>query len=109
MSKGRPEQAKGDLKSDGREVAFGAAETTSYFQMPGYYYQGYDYDGMFAWFDIQKPHISLLLRPPTIRNHKKELADYSATKATVHLPLNGKVPSPFGLPMKPGGTMFHFC
>ena len=75
-----------------RGVAPGASETTSYFQMPGYYYPGYDYNGMFAWFGLQKSHISLLLRPPTIQNHKKELEGYATTKAAVHLPLDKDVP-----------------
>jgi uncharacterized protein YdhG (YjbR/CyaY superfamily) len=77
-----------------REVAPGASETTSYFQMPGYYYPGYDYNGMFVWFGLQKSHISLLLRPPTIQEHQKELAKYATTKAAVHLPLDGEVPIP---------------
>jgi uncharacterized protein YdhG (YjbR/CyaY superfamily) len=77
-----------------REVAPGATETTSYFRMPGYYYPGYDYNGMFAWFGVKKSHISLLLRPPTIQNHEKELVEYSKTKAALHLPLDGKVPVP---------------
>jgi len=35
-----------------REVAPAATERTDYFQMPGYSYEGYDYDGMFAWFSF---------------------------------------------------------
>jgi uncharacterized protein YdhG (YjbR/CyaY superfamily) len=75
-----------------KEAAPGATETTSYFHMPGYSYSGYDYNGMFAWFGVQKSRISLLLRPPTIQNHEKDLAGYSTTKAAVHLPTNGEVP-----------------
>jgi len=64
----------------------------SYFQMPGYYYPGYDYNGMFAWFGLQKSHISLLLRPPTIQTFEKELSGYATTKASVHFPLDKPIP-----------------
>lgn len=77
-----------------KEVAPGATETTSYFQMPGYYYPGYDYNGMFAWFGLQKSYIRLLLRPPTLQKFEKELAGYAATKAALHLPLDREVPVP---------------
>jgi uncharacterized protein YdhG (YjbR/CyaY superfamily) len=83
-----------EIRAAIKEVAPGATETTSYFRMPGYYYPGYDYNGMFAWFGLQKSHISLLLRPPTIQDHEKELAGYATTKAAVHLPLDGRVPIP---------------
>ncbi len=92
-----PKDLQGKLKEIRaaiKEVAPDASETTSYFQMPGYYYPGYDYNGMFAWFGLQKSHISLLLRPPTIRNFHKELAAYDTTKAAVHFPLEAKVPVP---------------
>lgn len=81
-----------EIRAAIREAAPGAMETTSYFQMPGYYYPGYDYNGMFAWFGLQKSHLSVLLRPPTIRMHEKELAGYATTKAAVHIPLDGKTP-----------------
>jgi uncharacterized protein YdhG (YjbR/CyaY superfamily) len=83
-----------EIRAAIKEVAPGATETTSYFHMPGYYYPGYDYNGMFAWFGLQKSHISLLLRPPTIQTYEKELAGYSMTKAAVHFPLDKKVPVP---------------
>jgi uncharacterized protein YdhG (YjbR/CyaY superfamily) len=77
-----------------REAAPGATETMSYFEMPGYSYPGYDYNGMFAWFGLKKSHIGLYLRPPTIQNHEKELASYATTKAVVHFPLDENVPVP---------------
>ena len=67
-------------------AAPGATERTDYFQMPGYSYQGYDYDGMFAWFSFKRPCIRLHERPPVIREHKKELAGYGTTKAIVSFP-----------------------
>ncbi len=94
---GAPENVRGKLKEIRaaiREAAPGAVETMSYFQMPGYFYPGYDYNGMFVWFGLQKSHLSLLLRPPTIRLHERELSGYSRTKAALHLPLEGKTPVP---------------
>jgi len=83
-----------EIRSAIKEVAPGANETTSYFEMPGYSYPGYDYNGMFAWFGLQKSHIGLCLRPPTIQNHEKELESYETTKAVVGLPLDKKIPVP---------------
>ena len=92
-----PKDVQGRLKeirSAIREAAPGATETTSYFRIPGYFYPGYDYNGMFAWFGLQKSYIRLLVRPPTIQDHKKELAGYATTKAAVHIPLDRKIPVP---------------
>jgi len=83
-----------EIRAAIRKAAPGASETTSYFQMPGYFYPGHDYNGMFAWFGFQKASIRLLLRPPTIQDHEKELAGYKTTKAAVHLPLDNKIPVP---------------
>jgi uncharacterized protein YdhG (YjbR/CyaY superfamily) len=49
---------------------------------------------MFVWFGLQKSHISLLLRPPTIEAFEKELAGFATTKAAVHFPLDKPVPLP---------------
>ena len=68
-------------------------ETVSYFQMPGYSYKGYDYNGMFAWFSLKKPNVRLHVRPPVIQDHKKELANYATTKAIVSFPATQKIPT----------------
>jgi len=83
-----------EIRAAIRDAAPGATETTSYFHMPGYFYPGYDYNGMFAWFGVRKSYIALLLRPPTIQGHEKELAGYARTKAAVHLPLDKRIPVP---------------
>ena len=84
-----------EIRAAIRKAAPDATETTSYFEMPGYFYAGdYYYNGMFAWFALQKSHIGLYLRPPTIQNHKKELAEYVTTKSAVHFPLDEKIPAP---------------
>ncbi|MES2223480.1 MAG: DUF1801 domain-containing protein [Patescibacteria group bacterium] len=70
----------------------GATERTDYFQMPGYSYEGYDYDGMFVWFSFKKDCVRLHVRPPVIQDHKVELAQYATTKAIVIFPLNKKIP-----------------
>lgn len=62
----------------------GSIENVSYFKMPGYSYEGYDYNGMFAWFSFKKPDVRLHVRPPAIqRQPKKDLAAYATTKALV--------------------------
>jgi len=77
-----------------REAAPGATETMSYFEIPGYSYPGYDYNGMFAWFSFKEPYVGLHLRPPVIQDHERELASYATTRAIVRLPLDKKIPVP---------------
>jgi uncharacterized protein YdhG (YjbR/CyaY superfamily) len=84
-----PRQVQGKLRevrATIRKAAPGATERTDYFQIPGYSYEGYDYDGMFAWFSFKKPYIRLHVRPPVIQDHKKELAGCTTTKAIVSFP-----------------------
>jgi uncharacterized protein YdhG (YjbR/CyaY superfamily) len=73
-------------------AAPGATERADYFQMPGYSYPGFDYDGMFVWFSFKKPYIRLHVRPPVIQEHSKELADYLTTKAIVSFPMDTRIP-----------------
>jgi uncharacterized protein YdhG (YjbR/CyaY superfamily) len=73
-------------------AAPGATERTDYFQMPGYSYPGFDYDGMFVWFSFKKPFVRLHVRPPVIEQHSTELADYLTTKAIVSLPMDSRIP-----------------
>jgi len=90
-----PKGAQGKLKKIRaaiREIAPGAKETVSYFQIPGYSYEGYDYNGMFAWFSFKKPHIRLHLRPPVIEEHKAELAGYPTTKSILSFPVDKEIP-----------------
>jgi uncharacterized protein YdhG (YjbR/CyaY superfamily) len=90
-----PKEAQGSLvkiRAAIRAVAPGATERTDYFQMPGYSYPGFDYDGMFAWFSFKKPHIRLHVRPPVIQEHRKELAAYLTTKAIVSIPMDKPIP-----------------
>ena len=91
-----PKEAHGDLakiRAAIRAAAPGATERTDYFQWPGYSYPGFDYDGMFAWFSFKKPHIRLHVRPPVIQEHRKELAGFATTKATVSFPVGKPVPT----------------
>jgi len=90
-----PKSARGKLNAlrDAiREVAPDSTETMSYFQIPGYSYSGYDYNGMFVWFSFRKETIRLHLRPPVIQNHKRDLAGYKTTKAIVSFPMDKEVP-----------------
>ena len=75
-----------EIRAAIRKAAPGATERTDYFQFPGYFYEGYDYNGMFVWFSFKKPYIRLHLRPPVIQDHKKELTGCATTKAIVSFP-----------------------
>ncbi|MEO8314134.1 MAG: DUF1801 domain-containing protein [Pseudomonadota bacterium] len=90
-----PEDVQGRLKEI-RTAIQGAAprstETVSYFQMPGYFYGGFDYNGMFAWFSFKKPFVRLHVRPPVLDDHEKELRGYATTKAIVSFPADKAIP-----------------
>jgi len=75
-------------------AAPGATERTDYFQMPGYSYPGFDYDGMFVWFSFKKPFVRLHVRPPVIEERSDELAGYRTTKAIVSFPMDKPIPAP---------------
>ena len=75
-------------------AAPGSTETVSYFQMPGYFYEGYDYNGMFAWFSFKAPCVRLHVRPPVLENNKKDLGDYATTKAIISFPVDKAIPKP---------------
>lgn len=84
-----PQKVQGklrEIRAAIREAAPGAKERTDYFQWPGYSYEGYDYDGMFAWFSFKEPNVRLHVRPPVIQNHNKELAGFVTMKAVVCFP-----------------------
>ncbi len=81
-----------DMRSAIREVAPDAIETVSYFDMPGYSYEGYVYNGMFAWFSFKAPFVRLHVYPEALANYKKELEKYATTKAIVSFPADGRIP-----------------
>jgi len=90
-----PKEVQGKLKklrAAIREVEPGSTETVGYFHIPGYSYEGYNYNGMFAWFSFKKPDMRLHLRPPVIEDHKRELAGYATIKAIVSFPVDKEVP-----------------
>jgi uncharacterized protein YdhG (YjbR/CyaY superfamily) len=82
-----------EMRTAIQHAAPGAIETTSYFQMPGYSYQGYPYNGMFAWFSISKEYIRLHVIPPVIRDHSDEVKGYKQTAAIVSFPLDQELPT----------------
>jgi uncharacterized protein YdhG (YjbR/CyaY superfamily) len=84
--------ALGDIRAAIQAAAPGSTETVSYFQMPGYFYEGYDYNGMFAWFSYKAPHIRLHVRPPVLEEHAKEIEGYKSTTAIVSFPAGGRIP-----------------
>ena len=66
-----------DIRAAINEVVPDATETLSYFQFPGYHYDGdYYYNGMFAWFSYKKPYIRLHIYPEVIVNNKSKLGEY---------------------------------
>ena len=81
-----------DVRSAVQSAAPGSTETTSYFEMPGYFYEGYDYNGMFAWFSFKSPNVRLHLRPPVLENNKNDIGDFSTTKAIISFPIDRKIP-----------------
>jgi uncharacterized protein YdhG (YjbR/CyaY superfamily) len=54
-----------ELRAAIRSVSPTAVETLSYFDMPGYSYAGYPYNGMFVWFSFKAPYVSIKRRPRT--------------------------------------------
>ncbi|HXX40855.1 MAG TPA: DUF1801 domain-containing protein [Chthoniobacterales bacterium] len=81
-----------DIRTAIQTAAPGFTETVSYFQMPGYFYEGYDYNGMFAWFSFKSPYVRLHVRPPALEDNKKDLADYATTKAIISFPADRAIP-----------------
>lgn len=75
-----------------REVAPEATERTDYFGLPGYSYEGYDYDGMFAWFSFKKPYVRVHVRPPVIQEHDDDLSNYTKTKSIVNFAVDKDLP-----------------
>ena len=81
-----------DIRAAIQSAAPRSSETVSYFQMPGYYFEGYDYNGMFAWFSYKKPFIRLHVRPPVLEEHGEEISAYTKTKAIVSFPDDESIP-----------------
>ena len=76
-----------------REVAPDAQERTDYFQLPGYSYPGYDYEGMFVWFSYKKTNLRLHIRPPVLENHKSETAGLKQTKSIIDFSIKNELPA----------------
>lgn len=92
-----PENARArlkDMRAAIQAAAPGSTETVSYFQMPGYFYEGndYDYNGMFAWFSFKKPHVRLHVRPPVLEDNKRDLEAFVTTKAVISFPVERLIP-----------------
>jgi uncharacterized protein YdhG (YjbR/CyaY superfamily) len=84
-----PRELQGKLKQLRtiiREAAPNAAERISY-GMPYYAHKG-----RLAYFSLSKAHIGLYIPTPVIDEHKAELKDYEAEKATIRFPLDKKLP-----------------
>jgi uncharacterized protein YdhG (YjbR/CyaY superfamily) len=81
-----------EIRTAIRSVAPESIETVSYFQIPGYSYEGYDYNGMFVWFSFKAPYVRLHVRPSVIQDHKSELEAYRKTASIVSFPVDDVIP-----------------
>lgn len=81
------------IRSSIRGVAPDAIETVSYFGIPGYCYEGYDYNGMFAWISYKKPYIRLHVRPPVAQDHIKELSGCKISTGIIGFPEANEISS----------------
>jgi uncharacterized protein YdhG (YjbR/CyaY superfamily) len=81
-----------EIRSAIRGAAPGSTETVSYFQMPGYSYEGYDYNGMFAWFSFEAPYVRLHVRPPVLEDNIKHVGDYATTKSIISFAADKAIP-----------------
>ncbi len=82
-----------EIRSAIRAVAPDAIETVSYFDMPGYSYEGFEYNGMFAWFSHKDSFVRLHVRPLALEEHQAELKNYRKTKAIVIFPTAEHIPT----------------
>jgi uncharacterized protein YdhG (YjbR/CyaY superfamily) len=76
-----------------REVAPDSVERTDYFQLPGYSYASYDYEGMFVWFSYKKSSVRLHVRPPVLESHKSETTGIKQTKSIIDFPVSKALPA----------------
>lgn len=81
-----------EIKTAIESVSVGTVQTVSYFQIPGYSYPGFDYNGMFAWFSYKKPNVRLHVRPPVLENHRDELKNFATTNAIVSFSMHEELP-----------------
>lgn len=91
-----PEEVQGrlnEIRVSIQSAAPGSIETVSYFEMPGYLYEGYDYNGMFAWFSFKTPSVRLHVRPPVLEDHGKDLGGYRTTKSIISFPMDKAIPT----------------
>lgn len=90
----QPDEIQPKLKSIRtaiQEVSPDAIETVSYFGIPGYCYDGYDYNGMFAWFSYKKPHIRLHVRPPVPQDNTQDLRGCKISTGIIGFPEHDEV------------------
>ncbi len=92
-----PAEVQGNLdkiRSIIRSVVPDATETLSYFQFPGYHYDGnYFYNGMFTWFSYRSPFIRLHVYPEVIKNNKKELEEFPKGAGAISFQQEKQIPT----------------
>ena len=75
-----------ELRAVIKFTAPNAEERISY-GMPYYFYKG-----RLVYFQLWKKHIGFYVPTPVVEKHKSELQGYETTNATIHFPLNDKLP-----------------
>lgn len=61
--------------------------------LAGYCYEGYDYNGMFAWFSYKKPYIRLHVRPPVPQDYIDELSGCKISTGIIGFPEENEISS----------------
>ncbi len=89
----KPIQSKlKDMRAAIRSIVPDAVETVSYFEIPGYSYEGFAYNGMFVWFSFKAPFVRIHVRPEAIAKYKKDVAKYSHSKAVISFDSEKPIP-----------------
>lgn len=81
-----------EMRATIRSVVPDAIETVSYFEMPGYSYEGYPYNGMFVWFSFKEPFVRIHVRPEAIVKYKKDVETYPHSKAVISFDSEKPIP-----------------
>ncbi len=86
------QKALKDIRAVIRSVVPDAVETVSYFDIPGYSYEGYPYNGMFVWFSFKAPYVRLHVRPAALARYENDIEGYVISKAVISFSCDELIP-----------------